>query len=273
MKFNIKAVTLFSVAFVAAVLMMNTSGAERTSAQSTSTTCSQNAETISLSVDNQFLVIAPVDETWGITSIGPIATAIPTGTYDLDYVSFDNHADSPEDNDPRQTQEQWYIEGYNGDNLIFTSNVTDDVPTDKDYISGVLNTGLQIGTDVDNVIIRHKLNVDVVGTLPESVYPICVSFNLAEVTPVICEEDSAQGRKTQECVKEPKDEEDNTDPGVLGDSTTIDPTPTNTSAAVLGDSTTGETLANTGVASVFTTVSGLAIVMATVILARIKIRG
>ncbi len=103
--------------------------------------------------------------------IGPIDVTIEAGTYDISAVSFDNH--STDHNDPTQTLEQWYFEGYANGELVYTSNTTDDLPDDQDYITSDL--GKAELPAIDQIRYVHAGYPDA-GY--HSVYPSCINLTL-----------------------------------------------------------------------------------------------
>lgn len=163
------------VAFALSVGMLNTSGAVHAAAN---TECLDSATTLQVPTSD-FLVVAPVGQTWGITERGPYSVNIPAGKYSLNYVSFDSH--QAHGGGLGQQHEQWYIDAYSDGVKVFTSAITSDVPEDEDYISGLLNENVMLPV-IDSVVIRHALEVDEIGTMPQSVHPVCVSFNPVNTT-------------------------------------------------------------------------------------------
>ena len=114
---------------------------------------------------------------------------LPAGTYNIAGVSYDDtHADH---NDPRQINEQWTVNLYNAaGEIVYTSNVTPDVPEDTDRIDVTLGTDVQIDSDVVQIEYVHaygpedQTDVDPADYIYNSVVPACVGFTDVGVTVV-----------------------------------------------------------------------------------------
>jgi hypothetical protein len=118
----------------------------------------------------------------GRSTAGPVPLALPAGSWDVHLVSYDDHS-----NKTHQTQleERWFLQGWLGDSIVFTSPATADLPenTDvRDYFVGSLTTSQAI----DKVLAVHAAYP---SDEPHSVAPLCAAFyptGTSPVTPVAC---------------------------------------------------------------------------------------
>ncbi len=135
--------------------------------------CSDDSSTIVIPhTGDEHLVVAPEGESWGVTTIGPIAIDVPAGTYTLPYVSFDEHAAK---GDLGQDEERWFVEGHKDGVTVFSSSPTDDVPADSDYLYGMLDESVDV-PELDSISFRHVLDHANADYQPQSVVPVCVGF-------------------------------------------------------------------------------------------------
>lgn len=137
--------------------------------------CSGSEIPVSVPSGN-FLVVSPegTEPDWSITKRGPYATNIPAGTYDIAYVSYDDHSVHGGQN---QQFEQWYIEGYANGVKVYTSTSTTDVPEDSDYLVGSFDRAVMPA--IDSIVIRHVLDHNLA---PQSVEAVCVGFTAIPIT-------------------------------------------------------------------------------------------
>lgn len=101
--------------------------------------------------------------------IGPVDVSIPAGRYHVTLASFDDHSG----NALPQPNETWFIEGWNADTLVFTSNTIADIPDNVSTIVQQVNTNVPIAT-ITNIVVNHGAYPD--ETSPNSLRPVCVSF-------------------------------------------------------------------------------------------------
>ncbi len=225
-------------------------------------TCAVDDTSIVITND-QTLFVAPVGADWtGVTTIGPIATSIPAGSYTVDYTSYDDHSENVDENGVNiegQTQEQWFIQGFSADHAVYTSAGTLDVPENVDTVHG--SFGEVEVPAIDAVTLNHILTVDEDGRFPQSVVPSCISFTPV-VEPIVCDEDTVLNEETQTCdevvVEEPIVEEPEVveEPQVLGQG---------------GDAPAVEepaTLADTGVNAVVASATGMAVATGAALVSR-----
>lgn len=217
MKHFTRALSVTTVLASLALLSTPVTALAQTDSELPRSSCSH---TTGINVDipvSDFLVLAPEGQAWGITERGPYAAVVPAGVYNINFTSYDDHSLK---GGGGQTEEQWYFEAYANGNKVFTSNISADLPEDQDYISGLLNTEATLPA-IDSILIRHKLEVDTDGHLPQSIIPVCVNF-----TSVV---KGGQGNGQ-----------------VLG-ANTDNPSTKNNGGVVLGGTTSVSALANTGV--------------------------
>jgi hypothetical protein len=118
----------------------------------------------------------------GKSTAGPVSFALPAGTWDVYLVSYDDHS-----NKTHQTQleEQWFLQGWLGESIVFTSPTTPDLPdtTDvKEFFVGSLTSAQAI----DKVLAVHAAYP---SGAPHSVAPLCAAFyptGTSPVAPVAC---------------------------------------------------------------------------------------
>lgn len=115
---------------------------------------------------NQSPLIA--DEEAG-ASLPPIAANIPAGSYKIIGVSYDNHTGGDTDN---AQKEQWKFEGLNGETSVYTSGITKDLPTNRDFNASVLGDSVALPA-LTEIELKHAAFPD---AKPQSIYPVCVVF-------------------------------------------------------------------------------------------------
>ncbi|NNF87567.1 MAG: hypothetical protein HKM97_03495 [Acidimicrobiia bacterium] len=103
------------------------------------------------------------------STAGPVAFGLAAGEWDVILVSHDNHSAKTHQ---AQTREQWYLEGWLGDALVFTTAATEDLREDTDF--GVFAVGtIEARTAIDSVKAVHAAYP---ADEPHSVAPLCAVF-------------------------------------------------------------------------------------------------
>lgn len=100
---------------------------------------------------------------------GPVAFSLGAGDWEIFLASYDNHSAK---SDQAQLDERWYLEGWAGSSLIFTSLATDDLPEDRDmevFFAGAVTTT----EPIDAIKAVHAAFPD---DGPQSVAPWCAAF-------------------------------------------------------------------------------------------------
>ena len=100
---------------------------------------------------------------------GPVDFAMAAGEWEVSLVSYDEHSAKTHQS---QTQEQWYLEGWLGDTLVFTTAATDDLPESIDIAVFSVGT-IEAGTAIDSVKAVHAAYP---ADEPHSVAPLCAAF-------------------------------------------------------------------------------------------------
>ncbi len=127
--------------------------------------CPFPADVISVTITTGFLLAWDTDASMA----GPVPFQLSAGNWDVYLASYDNHSDK---SDQAQTREQWYLEGWAGGSVVFTSGITDDLLEDRD--GDVFFVGsVTAGHDVDAVKAIHAAYP---ADTPESVVPLCAAF-------------------------------------------------------------------------------------------------
>ncbi len=108
-----------------------------------------------------------------------LGTSIPSGEYKVTLVGSDTH---PGRENVSQPNEQYFLELFNGAQLVATSGVLDDVP---DMVlsatsTTVVDTNLVVSMDVDSVTAVHAAYPFISNTNSNSVNVICGAFDLIE---------------------------------------------------------------------------------------------
>ena len=75
-----------------------------------------------------------------VRSRGPADVSIPAGRYDIILESFDQHVVG----DDTQPNEQWFIQAWDGETLVFTSNAISDLPDDQNTLIETVNTDVAL---------------------------------------------------------------------------------------------------------------------------------
>lgn len=100
---------------------------------------------------------------------------VPAGTYNVYGVSFDNHSENAWDT---LTNESWFIEAMAEDELVYTSNPTDDLPDGVDRNATMIGSEVVLEAGLDQVRFVHNAFVD---PTYQSILPECVVFTPVEV--------------------------------------------------------------------------------------------
>lgn len=112
--------------------------------------------------------------------VGPQSVNIPAGHYNVNALSFDYHTDNLWDN---LQFEQWFVNGLVNDVVVFTSEVTDDLPTDQNTIITELDRAVYFPNGLDALQWVH-------GAYPNgeyhSIHPLCLQFVPVEPEIVQC---------------------------------------------------------------------------------------
>ena len=108
--------------------------------------------------------------------LGPFSVSIPTGRYAITLESFDDH-EIPDN----QTNERWFIEAWNGKDLVFTSNAIADLPENRNTLKQQVNADVALPA-FTSIRIKHAAFPD--NSSPNSVFALCVSFARVATTPI-----------------------------------------------------------------------------------------
>lgn len=218
---------MLSAAVTTAIVAGSVIGSPQSVNATNAPTCSASDNVITVTPDNGSVMVA---------SQSRVATniTIPAGTYNVSYQSYDGHS---EHGGQGQNQEQWTFSAKVDTETIYTSTATQDIPEDVDTVTGSFGE-VVLEKDANSVTFDHVIRQWKDAKTPESVYPVCVTFEKVAVEdPEVCEFDKTILATDENC-EEPK---------VLGE---IDP---------------GETqLPNTGPAIVAAQALGLGAVSASV---------
>jgi glucose/arabinose dehydrogenase len=108
-------------------------------------------------------------------SFGPLEVNIPSGTYNITLVSFDDHIEQPQEED--QTQESWFLQAENekGD-IVFESNAISDLPEAQNILEEHVEEHVEITQDITGLSARHVVDVGESETA-ESIGPVCAAFD------------------------------------------------------------------------------------------------
>jgi hypothetical protein len=108
-------------------------------------------------------------------SFGPLKVNIPTGTYNITLVSFDDHIEQPKEED--QTQESWFLQAENeqGD-IVFESTPISDLPKAQNLLEERVEEHVEITQDITGLSARHVVDVGESETA-ESIWPVCAAFD------------------------------------------------------------------------------------------------
>jgi len=108
-------------------------------------------------------------------------TPIPAGTYDITALSYEPQ--HPNDPIPGQEKEQWKINLFDADGVVYTSGPTIDIPDDVDSTLTTLGTAVEFTTDITAIQYVHygwpEDVTDPADYVYNSVIPACVAFNEA----------------------------------------------------------------------------------------------
>jgi hypothetical protein len=108
-------------------------------------------------------------------SFGPLAANIPSDTYHITLVSFDDHIEHPEEED--QTQESWFLQAENEEgDIVFESNAISDLPEAQNILEEHVEEHVEITQDITGLSARHVLDVGESETA-ESIWPVCAAFD------------------------------------------------------------------------------------------------
>ena len=102
---------------------------------------------------------------------GPVLASVLSGTYDLTFLSYDNHFFE----NSSQPNEQWYIVLKNqlGQTVVPTSSVSD-LPASDDWILEKVETDFSVSEDIASVTAVHMAYPD---SNPNTISPRCVAFD------------------------------------------------------------------------------------------------
>jgi putative cell wall-binding protein len=107
---------------------------------------------------------------------GPIDVSIPSGTYSITLVSYDDHVSQT----TPQPQERWFVKAFSGTELVFVSNAISDLRDDLSMITETVNAAAVISSPITSIVITHDAFKD---ANPNSIVPLCVSFGAALTQP------------------------------------------------------------------------------------------
>ena len=101
------------------------------------------------------------------------SVSIPTGSYKIHYVSYDDHTEDGQEN---QTQEIWKLRLRSADGTpLVNTGVTQDVANKPvQYREGVISNNFQVPSGVAKINARHGVAGE--SNVTNSVYPVCVLF-------------------------------------------------------------------------------------------------
>ena len=109
---------------------------------------------------------------------GPYSFSSPLaiGKYDVTLVSYDSHTGPGGSGYQNQPNEKYYLKLLNqSNNLITSTNSTTDIPNDQDFVTTLVNTNLQIPSNLYSVNAWHSAYID--NSDYNSLYPICAAFD------------------------------------------------------------------------------------------------
>ena len=105
-------------------------------------------------------------------TFGPVAAALPAGTYNLMLASYDNHVDKPLQVQPN---ESWFLRLYDAGNaLVASTNPVSDLPQNQDFIIELVQLGLVVSSPIVTIDAFHAAYPD---PNPNSIDPICAAFD------------------------------------------------------------------------------------------------
>ncbi|MBI2673814.1 MAG: DUF2341 domain-containing protein [Candidatus Zambryskibacteria bacterium] len=109
--------------------------------------------------------------------IGPYSLNPPlSGAYDITLVAYDSHTGPGGSGGQNQPNEQYYLKLLDqSNNLITSTNPSDDIPNNQDFVTKLVNTNLQTAKKIYSVEAWHKAYID--NSSYNSLYPICAAFD------------------------------------------------------------------------------------------------
>jgi len=116
------------------------------------------------------------------STAGPVSLALPAGSWDVYLTSYDDHSNKTHQS---QLKEQWDLQGWSGETVVFTTATTPDLPESSDieafFVGSLITTRA-----IDSVLAVHAAYP---SDEPHSVAPLCAGFyptGTAPIAPVAC---------------------------------------------------------------------------------------
>lgn len=117
------------------------------------------------------------DKTAAQAQVGPVLAAIPTGVYEVTLVSYDAHAQQPQQHQPA---ESWYLILKDDlGSVIATTNPIGDLPDAQDRLVEVVEQRLLVAQPATLAIAFHNAYP---ASNPNSVIPVCAAFDARETS-------------------------------------------------------------------------------------------
>ncbi len=134
---------------------------------------------------------------------------VPAGVYDVYGVSFDSHSENAWDT---QDNERWYVEGWYNDEIVYTSDATDDLPDGIDSNVTMIGSSVYV-SDMDALRFAHAAYVD---PAYHSIWPECVAFVPVEPIEFGLIENTADDAEEQTTAIENESADQETVPATVG---------------------------------------------------------
>ncbi len=113
----------------------------------------------------------------GRSMAGPVSVALAAGSWDVYLASYDDHSNKTHQ---AQKHEQWYLEGWSAQAVVFRTATTPDLPESTDiesfFVGSVTNA-----QPIDQVLAVHAAYP---SDEPHSVAPLCAAFYPTGTTPI-----------------------------------------------------------------------------------------
>ncbi len=107
---------------------------------------------------------------------GPVGVSLPAGEYKVTLVSYDNHSDKPTQYQP---DESWFVilRDKNA-HTVTTSNSINDLPSHIETLTQVVNSNLDVSSDIESVVAMHAAYPDLGNA--NSIEAVCAAFDLID---------------------------------------------------------------------------------------------
>ena len=112
--------------------------------------------------------------------LNPVLVSIPSGTYDITLVSYDDHAAETS----TQPNEQWYVIAKNSSGApVAVSGSIADLANGQDMVTQTVNTDFRVSSAIASINAYHIVQDG--STEPNSVVPLCAAFDAKGKIPVV----------------------------------------------------------------------------------------